>query len=67
MLTSTRFPLLTVDEVARRLKLHRATIYRYLGQGLPHVRLGGGHGAVRIDEAELRAWLAAQHSDRGPA
>lgn len=52
----------TVEEVAERLRLHRATVYRYLhDDGLPYVRLGGDLGPLRVREFDLEAWLA----DRG--
>ena len=48
---------LTVAEVARRLRVHEATIYRKITSGeLPALRLGE-HGPLRIPADELEAWL----------
>lgn len=49
--------LLTINEVAARLHVHRATVYDFINQpnGLPVTRLAAK--VVRIDEADLRAWI----------
>jgi excisionase family DNA binding protein len=51
--------LLTVDEVASRLRLSRGTVYRKVREGtLPALRLGNnGHDAIRVDGRELDRWL----------
>jgi excisionase family DNA binding protein len=51
--------LLTVGEVAERLKVSRWSVYRRVEAGeLPAVRLGSGPRApIRVDERELEAWL----------
>ena len=50
--------LLTVREVAQRLRASRATVYRYIEQsGLPTVRV---MGLVRVDAAELDRWIEDQ-------
>lgn len=51
--TATRF--LRVEEIARELNLSRSAAYR-LAERLPHLRLGG---AVRVERADLEAYLAA--------
>ena len=49
---------LTVSEVARRLRVHEATVYRRVAEGsLPAVRVGEGFGPIRIAADELEAWL----------
>jgi excisionase family DNA binding protein len=67
MVTSATPRLLTVDEVAERLRVHRGTAYRYLSRAqgaLPFVRLGGELGPIRVREDALAAWLQqAQHTD----
>ena len=53
--------LLTLDEVAERLSVHRATAYRMVRDGrLPAVQLGRRGNALRVDERELDAWLFAE-------
>lgn len=51
--------LLTVREVAERLRVSRWTVYRKVESGeIPAVRLGEGkQSPVRIDPAELDEWL----------
>lgn len=62
-MTLTAPQLLTVVEVAARLRVHRDTVYRKLQQGeLPFVRLGP-RGAIRIDEGELELFLYGEGSD----
>lgn len=48
--------LLTIDQVASRLHVHRTTVYEFInGSGLKVTRLAAH--AVRIDEADLNAWI----------
>ena len=50
--------LLRIDEVADRLAISRATIYRLIRRGaIPTVHIGS---SVRIPAAELDRWLRAQ-------
>jgi excisionase family DNA binding protein len=50
--------LLTVPEVADRLRISRQSVYRAISSGrLPAVQLGGPGTPLRIDEHELKAWL----------
>jgi excisionase family DNA binding protein len=51
--------LLTVAEVAARLKVSLWTTYRWIESGhLPAVRLGTGkRSPIRVDERELEEWL----------
>jgi excisionase family DNA binding protein len=59
--------LLTVAEAADMLKLSSGAIYALCKSGvLPHHRLGAGRGAIRIDEADLRAYLAACKDGAAP-
>lgn len=52
-------PLLTVDEVAERLRVPRQTLYYWRSQGLgPTARLIGKH--LRYREDDLIEWLEAQ-------
>ena len=51
---------LRVREVAKRLSLSTATVYRLCAERkLPHVRLGARHGAIRIREQDLQLFLHA--------
>ena len=51
--------LLTVHQVARRLRLSEVTVRRKIASGeLPSVQLGGRYAPLRVDEDELRAWLS---------
>ncbi len=54
--------LLTVPEVAKRLRLSRGRTYILLAKGeLPRIRVGG---AVRIDARDLEAYLQAHREAR---
>jgi excisionase family DNA binding protein len=58
MLTNATAPrLMTVDEVADRLRVNRATAYRLIReQELPAFRFGA-HCHFRIRESDLEQWL----------
>lgn len=48
--------LLTIDQVAARLSVHRTTVYEFINlSGLKVTRLAAH--AVRIDEADLKTWI----------
>lgn len=48
--------LLTIDQVAARLSVHRTTVYDFINNlGLPVTRLAAH--AVRVDEADLQVWI----------
>jgi excisionase family DNA binding protein len=50
--------MLSVAEVATRLAISRATTYRLIESGqIPALPLGGIGASLRINEAELEAWL----------
>jgi len=52
--------ILTIPEVAERLRLSRDTVYRKVAGGqLPALQLGQG-GPLRVSERALTGWLAAQ-------
>src|SRR5262245_59207602 len=53
--------LLTIKQVAERLNVCPATVYDLCARRkLRHVRIGGsGRGTIRIDEADLEAFLAS--------
>ncbi len=54
--------LLTVPEVAKRLRLSRGRTYILLARGeLPRIKVGG---AVRIDARDLEAYLQAHREAR---
>jgi len=50
--------LLTVDEVAEVLRCARSTVYALVAAGkIAGFRIGPSHGGIRIDEADLQAYL----------
>lgn len=54
--------LLTVDEVAQRLRLSKMTVYRLLhDHAIEHVRVGR---SFRVPEVELKRYLKAQTQER---
>ena len=53
--------MLRPTDVARRLSVHRNTVYRWIESGhLPAFQLGGAKYAIRVDERELDRWLHEQ-------
>ena len=52
--------LLSVDQAAGVLEMSRATIYRCIQQGAPVHRWGSTGGRVRIDPAEMIAWMESR-------
>lgn len=61
--TNTGDQLLTLRQVADRLQLTEATLYRWrsTGFGPAGYRLAGGH--VRYKASAIEAWLATQADD----
>ncbi len=56
--------LLTVNEAARMLRVSRASVYRRIADGqIPALRIGDGHGPLRIPSDELDAWLHSEPED----
>ena len=59
--------MLTVKEVADRLRVSTALVYEWVESGeLPHYRMGasGKRGAIRVDEADLGAFKAGKKKER---
>ena len=55
-------PLLTVDEIAKYLKVQPSTIYQWTHQGfIPHIKLGN---LVRFKQGQVEKWLETK-SARG--
>jgi excisionase family DNA binding protein len=56
---ATRSPeLLRIPEAAERLKVSRASIYRWIDEGrLPAIQLGGRGAPIRVPAAELDEWI----------
>ena len=51
--------LLTAEETAARLRVGKQWVYRHVASGdLPALRLGDELGPLRIDSADLDAYLA---------
>lgn len=56
--------LLTVNEVAKLLRLSPQTLYKMLEQGtIPAVKVGC---QWRFERGKIRSWLAEQHSTDSP-
>jgi excisionase family DNA binding protein len=57
--TTSEARLLKIPEVARRLRLHRDTVYRKIQRGeIPAVRIGRDEtGPLRVDERELDQYV----------
>ncbi len=50
--------LLTIRDVAERLKLSPSAVYQLVETGsLAHHRVGNGRGTIRVSEADLLAYL----------
>ena len=50
--------LLSLYDVAARLNVSRATVYRMVQDGrLPTLQLGGPRAPFRVDEREFEQWL----------
>jgi excisionase family DNA binding protein len=60
--------LLTVDQVARRLQLHPATIRRWIKAGrLRGISLGSDRAGWRIRRSELEQFIAGMHQPELPS
>jgi excisionase family DNA binding protein len=56
--------LLTVREIQNRLRVSRACVYALIESGrLPAIRIGVGRGTIRVDEADLDAFVTARRGD----
>lgn len=50
--------LLTIPEVAARLRVHRNHVYRYIAAGeFPTVNIGTGRSKTRVKADDLEAWI----------
>jgi excisionase family DNA binding protein len=59
--------LMTVSEVARMLRLSEAAVYGLCKSGqLAHHRLGQGRSAIRIDRADVLAYLQQSRREATP-
>ena len=53
--------LMTVDEVAAKLRLKRSTIFKLSSRGMiPRVKLGG---ALRFDPSEIDRWVEGKKQE----
>lgn len=60
MSTTTTSDMVRVRDVAKRMDVHRSTIYRAIEAGhLVALRVGSGRGALRISTEALDAYLGA--------
>jgi len=61
--TAEKDSLLTVEQVAARLQLSKASVYRLIGSGvLPALQLAGPGSSIRIAERELDEWLFGERN-----
>lgn len=59
--------LLTVDQVAKRLQLHPATVRRWIKAGrLRGISLGSDRAGWRIRRSEVEAFIAGEHQPELP-
>ncbi len=57
--------MFTVNEVAVKLNVSRATVYNAVESGdLPHHRIGQGRGTIRISEEQLKRFLERNEMGR---
>ena len=64
--TTSSTTLLTIREVAERLRCSIALVYSLCEKGkLTHVRLGLGRGTIRISSANIEAFIASCTVDVG--
>jgi excisionase family DNA binding protein len=60
--------LLTIGEVAARLRVSERTVHRLIERDeLPSLQLGGPRSAIRIDESEFDAWLYGERGEHDAA
>jgi excisionase family DNA binding protein len=60
--------MLTVTEIAARLKVSRSTIYNAVEAGiLSHYRIGLGRGAIRVSEEQLQKFLESTEVEETPS
>jgi excisionase family DNA binding protein len=63
---SEQTTLLTITEVARRVRLHPRSVKAWITSGqLPYVRVNEGQRGERISEVALAAFLEARTERRG--
>ena len=56
--------LLTIKQVATRLKMDYSHIYRMIRAGvLPCIKVGIGRGVIRVKESDLEAYIEGKRSD----
>lgn len=55
-LTTTLDPLLTVEETAAYLRMHKMTVYRLMAKGLPYVVIGKRR---KVRQSDLEALVEA--------
>ena len=66
-------PLLTIDELADYLKVHRATVRAWASaEAIPHLRIVVGAGlrqraTLRFDLGKVLEWLGSMEVAPGPA
>ena len=52
-----QYELMTVAQVAARLRTSESFVYARLGESLRYYRLGDGQGGIRISEVQLQEYL----------
>lgn len=59
--------MLTVTDVAKRLKLSESTVRRMMNVGeLPFVRVGRGRGRLRVMEEDMQLYLDVNREEKQP-
>ena len=61
MVLSMAEQMLTVEQVAERLQVHRDTVYAWIRSGqLPGYRIGGRKAGFRIKQSDLERFVEAR-------
>ncbi len=56
--------LLTIKQVANRLKMDYSHIYRMIRAGvLPSIKVGIGRGVIRVKESDFEAYIERERSN----
>ena len=60
--------MLTVGEVAKRLRVSRNTVYGLVeNERIGHIRIGTGRGTIRITEDDLASFIESCRAERRAA
>lgn len=60
--TNELIETLTVEEVAKILRVNERTVYRRCDDNeIPHFRVGDNHNAIRFLKSKFMQWIEEQH------